>query len=456
MPASSDPGLPRSMSTCASLVPSHLRRTARASRPPRRTLASLVLAATFPGVVLGADPVEGLAASIAGGKPNLEVRVRSETVEQDSLDERAEALTVRARLGYTTAKWNGLDGQLEYEGLRALGDDAHYNDSRNGRIERPMVSDPDADELNQAWVRWSALPRTSLKLGRQRIVFDNARFVGNVGWRQNEATYDAALLTTQQVPRTTLTYAHLANVDSFRYFDFDPGPAVDPRNDLDISAHLVNAGVDVVEGRLKLTGYGYRLDFREAPPGPVARLYADTQTYGLRATGALPLRSAVVSYALEFATQGDYADAAHAPDLHYTLIEIALGLGTFKTTLGRELLEGDGSTSFQTPLATAHAHQGWADQFVITPRDGLDRRYVGVSVALSKLSISLVCHDFESARGNTDYGDEFDVLASYALLNNLSIAAKLARYSADAYPVAGASASASDTGKNWLYAEYKF
>jgi hypothetical protein len=29
------------------------------------------------------------------------------------------------------------------------------------------------------------------KLGRQKIIFDNARFVGDVGWRQNDQTFDA-------------------------------------------------------------------------------------------------------------------------------------------------------------------------------------------------------------------------------------------------------------------------
>jgi hypothetical protein len=40
---------------------------------------------------------------------------------------------------------------------------------------------------------WAGL---KLKAGRQRIKLDDDRWVGNVGWRQNEQTYDAARLQT--------------------------------------------------------------------------------------------------------------------------------------------------------------------------------------------------------------------------------------------------------------------
>ncbi|WP_246051607.1 alginate export family protein [Panacagrimonas perspica] len=425
-----------------------------AARDAARLLACA--AALSPVLAWAADSAGQLGRNISGGKPNVELRVRSETVEQDSFDHDGEALTVRARVGYTTAKWNALDAQMEYEGARSIGSDEHYNSSENGHVDRPMVADPDFDELNQAWLRWTGLPQTTLKYGRQRIVFDNARFVGNVGWRQNETTFDAALLSTQLLPRTTLTYAWVSNVDSSRYFDLDPGPAVKLANDLNVGAHLVNASVAVVDRRLQLTGYGYLLDFHDAPVGPATRLYGDTQTYGLRATGAAPVQAMTVSYAAEFASQDGYADAVHSPSLHYSLLELVLVRGIFKATVGREQLDGDGAISFQTPLATAHMHQGWADQFLITPPGGLERCYVGLSANLRKLGLSLLLHDFESAKGNADYGDEVDVLVSYALVENLNLSAKLARYSADEYPVAGTPERTFDTTKSWVYAEYKF
>ena len=44
----------------------------------------------------------------------------------------------------------------------------------------------------QVFLGFDGIPDTPLKVGRQRIILDNARFVGNVGFRQLEQTFDAA------------------------------------------------------------------------------------------------------------------------------------------------------------------------------------------------------------------------------------------------------------------------
>lgn len=411
------------------------------------------------GTALAADPLSNLPFNLAGGAPNLDVRLRYEHVKLDEplaapiTDDTAEAFTVRTRLGYTTGKWNDLDVQLEYEGLNVIGSE-HYNSLANGQAEFPVVADARQNELNQAWLRYTGLPKTELKYGRQRIVLDNARFVGNVIWRQMEQTYDAALLSTTLVPRTKLTYAHLSNVNSFRFFDYDPSPALRLDDDVDIDAHLIHAHLSVVDKKLQVSAYAYLLDFETPPAPPTARLFQDTQTLGLRATGALPLGKATLSYVLEHAQQQDYADAPDTVDAGYTLVEAALAHGKLKATLGHEILEGDGTYSFQTPLATTHAHQGWADQFLITPLAGLQRTYLGASVTLGKTSFTAVYHQFEADEGGADYGSELDLLASHALIDNLLLSAKYAAYSADEYPVVAGTPV--DTTKYWLFAEYKF
>ena len=43
---------------------------------------------------------------------------------------------------------------------------------------------------------------------------------------------------------------------------------------------------------------------------------------------------------------------------------------------------GSGNRAFQTPLATKHAFQGWADQFLTTPADGIEDAYLGVTAPL--------------------------------------------------------------------------
>ena len=56
-----------------------------------------------------------------------------------------------------------------------------------------------------------------------------------------------------------------------------------------------------------------------------------------------------------------------------------------------EVLEGDGRGSFITPLATAHAFQGWADRFLTTPLDGIKDAYftaIGTGVFGGKVIVS--------------------------------------------------------------------
>lgn len=401
-----------------------------------------------------AAPLAELPTAIVAGTPGLALQLRYENVEQDSIDEDADALTVRARLGYTTGRWNGLDAQLEYENVTALGAE-HFNSTENDRTTYPMVADPRSSEVNQAWIRWSGLPETSIVYGRQKLAFDNQRVVGNVGWRQNEQTYDATRLTTRWIPRVTLDYAYITNVNSFRFFDFDSGIAIDNRDDLDVNAHYVHAAASVVDKILTLAPYALLVDFDRIPAPALAR--QDTRTLGLRATGAVPLAGAwALGYALEYAEQSDYRDAPHATDADYLLIEPALTYHKLKAALGYERLSGDGTYSFQTPLATLHAFQGWADQFLVTPVDGIQDRYLLLAGSWSRFGATAVYHDYVADHGGSNYGAEIDLLVTWAPRDGLTLGAKFAGYDADEFPLAGRPAAPFDTTKWWTWVEYRF
>ena len=82
---------------------------------------------------------------------------------------------------------------------------------------------------------------------------------------------------------------------------------------------------------------------------------------------------AEVGWAVEYAAQQDAGDNIADVDPHYQLAELKFLYPTAGITLGREVLSGERGTSmratnpaFQTPLATLHPFQGWADKF--TPR----------------------------------------------------------------------------------------
>src|SRR5262245_58654756 len=92
----------------------------------------------------GADP---LLAAVRGSKPLIDIRLRSEQVDQDGLAERADALTLRARLGFETGQAWKTSMLAEGEALWPLQD--RYNSTTNGHTGFPVVNDPESYEINR-------------------------------------------------------------------------------------------------------------------------------------------------------------------------------------------------------------------------------------------------------------------------------------------------------------------
>jgi len=419
----------------------------------QKSLMALAIANLGLPMIASADPLENLPYAISGGTPNLDLRLRYENVDQENPSTPiAEALTLRSRLGYTTGKWSGVDAQVEFENVSALMDD-DYNSSENGKTTFPVIADPEGSELNQAWIRYAGPAKTTLKVGRQRIIFDNARFVGNVGWRQREQTYDAAMLSNSFLPKTTFDYAYLTNVYSFKFWNSATAPDVD--NNRNIEAHLVHLNYAHSKA-LSVSAYGYLLDFK--PPLALdTAAAADTQTIGLRASGTVPVQDFSLAYALEYAQQSDYADSTSVVDADYKLIELGATYKQVGLKLGYEVLGGDGAYAFQTPLATLHAFQGWADQFLITPNSGIQETYVTLTGTVEKISLMARWSKFDADEGSLDYGDELDLQATRPFNDQLGLGLKYASYSGESdAPVAAASPARGDVTKVWAWIEYKF
>jgi hypothetical protein len=121
-----------------------------------------------------------------------------------------------------------------------------------------------------------------------------------------------------------------------------------------------------------------------------------------------------------------------------------------RAACGYELLQGDGTYSVQTPLATLHAFNGWADQFLSTPATGLKDTYLSVGGAVVGVKLMAVYHDFSADKGGGDYGKESDLLVAKKLGKPYSVVVKYAAYSA------GGAAGKVDTNKLWLMGEVSF
>lgn len=365
----------------------------------------------------------------------LDTRLRYESVSQDGLDD-ADAVTLRARLGYETPAWRGFRALAELEGVAQLTDD--FNDTVNGHTGYAIVPDPETFELNRLQLAWSGAEGRSAVLGRQRIVLGNARFVGNVGFRQNEQTFDALRAAFRPFEQTTLTYIYVDRVR--RIFGDDS-----PQGEWDSDSHIVQAEVTTPVGRL--AAYGLLLDFQNAPT-------QSSQTYGLRWQNEREVGAYKPRLALGVAQQRDYGGATADFDLGYQHAEFGLRRGPWSVTAGGERLEGDDARGFSTPLATLHAFQGWADVFLTTPPDGVRDLYAGASYSATlwsdtqPLTFAVTYHDFADDGGSTDFGSEWDASARFTINEHVLIEAKAALFD-------GEDARFADRNKFWLALEYR-
>ena len=391
-----------------------------------------------------AHAADSLKEALADGKPVADLRLRYETVDQDGLSKDADALTLLTRLGYGTGTWQGWSAAIGVENISALGSE-DYNDTINGKSTFPTVADPETTEVDTAWIRYTGLPDTSVTYGRQKVVLDNARFVGNVGFRQNQQTFDGLVLGNSSIPDTKLTYGYIYNVN--RIFGDDA-----TLGDLSTRAHLVNVSHEGFKP-VKVTGYGYFLDVHR-----VATL--STRTLGLRLTGSREISkedNTKFLYAAEYARQNDYADNTASVSLSYMLLEPGLAWHGLVVKAGYEVLEGDGTTGFSTPLATLHAFQGFTDKFLSTPANGIEDKYLKAAWkvpgegAMKGIKIGAQYHDLEAENGGADYGSEWNASVSKGFktdFGKLGLALKYADYDADTF--------ATDTQKLWLTLSYKY
>lgn len=309
-------------------------------------------------------------------KPIVDVRTRYEWVDQDPFAETANATTLRARLGFETGQlWNT---SLLAEGafVGALEDD--YNSTTNGKTTFPTVPDPTVGQVNRLQLTNTSIDDTTIVLGRERINIDDQRFVGSVGWRQDEQTFDALRITNNPIKKLTLdvTYSNRVN----RVFSEDSTQGVYKGK-----MFFANSAYDFSIG--KLGAFAYLMAFDNLPLVPAA-VRDSNATYGMRFAGQKVAGAVKISYTASYATQKNYGDNPLHFSNDYYLGELGVSFKQWSATAGVENLAGDGTKGFTTPLATLHKFQGWADKFLTTPVNGIDDKYVNAGFTAKNSGIS--------------------------------------------------------------------
>ena len=400
--------------------------------------AALALVAASPAVAASQAAPAPAGSTRVQVKPILDTRLRFETVDQGDLD--GDALTLRLRAGAEAAlnNWSLL---AEGEGTIAVVNDynafpfAIVDDQR--RPQHAVVADPRSLDLNRLQLRYKAKD-LGITVGRQRINLDDQRWVGSVGWRQNEQTFDAVRGEAAFGPvAMDVTYA----IQQRSIFGSEAGP----RTGMD--GHFLFAGLGSKLGPIQGKLFAYVLDYDEA-----FFLANSSQTYGGYLSGTIPIgRKAKLNFRASYARQADFGRNPSDYSADYWSFDAATTLAGFTVTGGWEELGSDNGRAVQTPMATLHKFNGWADIFLATPPAGLQDAYLSVgrkfdgAKLLPGLNAALAFHQFDSARGDIEYGTEWDASVGFRI-GKVALLAKFADYDAKDF--------GTDTRKFWLQAEW--
>lgn len=366
------------------------------------------------------------------GQIKFNINWRYENVDQEGKGV-ANGDPIRLRLGYLTPEFYGFQAYGEFEGNTPVF--AHqYNSLVNGKTQYPVIADPQAAEINQGWLSYAGIPDTVARVGRQRIKYDNVRWIGNVVWRQMEQTFDSVSLVNKTIGNSELQGAYIWNVRNIL------------AKDVNMSSGIFNLSYKWPEYG-KLTTYAYLLDYNGSD---AAARRSSTQSYGIRFTGKTGVVDNLKAlYTAEYAYQRDFKTNPARYDANYMhfvgglmIPEVGWGFTELTGKVGWEQLGSDNNVGLQTPLGTNHKFNGWADKFLVTPGQGLQDLYGVVGTRFFGVKLAAIYHQFDSAVGGVAYGNEIDAIAVKKFGKHYQVMFKYANYWAQNFGV--------DTQKFWI------
>lgn len=397
------------------------------------------------------SPPPTISEAIGAGKLIFEVRPRYEGVSQANLAARADAFTIRTHLGWETGEWNGFKGLIEFANVSHLGP-VRYNTTINGLTAYPIIADPDVTQVNRLQLSWTPSSLLTATVGRQRILIDDQRFVGNANWRQDEQTFDS-VKADATYGRFKASYIYIWRVNRIYAGTLDWAS----------DSHLVNVSYTVADP-LRLEAFYYALRFSSLAttnPGTTfaasikAAAAASTDTYGFKLSGKAWVSLYQIAYNATYAHEtGAGANPGHF-GLDYWAADVAGTFDIYTLKASYEQLDGDGVRGFATPLATLHAFQGWADVFLTTPVNGIRDANISFTVKprfkfkyFYNTEWFVRYHQFYAEHTSGGLGSEWDLQMTAAVTPKLTGLVKFADYlGVPGFP---------SRNKVWVGLEFKF
>lgn len=352
-----------------------------------KTLNKTLLATAISGLALSSAvsvQAESFDSLYKDGSMDISFRYRVESADVEGGADAALANTLKSRATIKTGSVYGLSVLVEGDNTLHVTDDFYDNgDNGNANTDYDLILDQETTQLNQAYLQY-AIEGTTIKAGNQRILLDNQRHVGGVGFRQDEATFDAISVNSKVADATV--FAAVAN---------NRNTITNANTEEDIV--LVNAKYAFGKD-LTATAFFYGIETESG---------ATTDTFGLSAKGT----AAGIGYYAEIATQ-----EVDAGDTMYMHFSGSTKLGGVKTTLGYESLgSDDGVVAFNTPLGTNHKFLGWSDAYLSAKQygtNGIQDIYASAVTKVAGVKLVGQIHKFDAVEGSADLGTEFGFLAA--------------------------------------------
>ena len=406
-------------------------------KPPFKRKLTIAISQTLPVTLLSGALIfpitsnaDDILHALKQGKTTLSYRLRFENVSAEDSSKDANALTLKTRLTWESGFYKHAGFTVEMDDVTAL-TDVNYTDGVTARGTLP-IADPESTEINQAFLQYKGFIDTDILYGRQRIILDNQRFVGGVGFRQNEQTYDGLVIANTSLANTRVIFAHVNNVN--RIF----GEAT-AKGDIETNANMLNINYRGIED-VNASAYAYLISYEASD---------DTlDTYGARITGKTILSGVKTLYTAEFAAQLNGIGPKEYNTAYMHLMAGAKVRG-ITTKIGLEILGSDsGVMGFSTPLATGHKFQGWADKFLNTPANGVQDMHLKVSTKINDIKLVGVFHNFSAVEPVTDnlgdnYGQEIGFIVAKKFKAGRIVSLKYANFIGDR-------SDYNDVSKLWL------
>ncbi|MCK5878462.1 MAG: alginate export family protein [Holophagae bacterium] len=361
---------------------------------------------------------DSLTDALTNGTTSMQIKFSyeySDLSDAANLDT-AQGGILRTRLGYKTADFNGMSAFVQFHNVSLLQDDFSW--PGGGDTSCSDIADPDGTRVHQIYLDFSLGQHVMLRAGRQEINLDDARLIGDLDFRQNGQSFDALKLTFTGIDNNELSVSYITRVNTIFFSHVTPDQLFLIHDTYKPSDHV------------SITAFGYLLDTESEIADS-----RDSATYGTRVTADPGRFHLDFTYAL----QGDYGDGENH-DADMIMATATVKLGKWTVGGGANIFSGqDGDTlPFDTLCSSAHAFNGWADQFAGSNGgsivNGLQDVFVQASTSFSGVKFLTVFHWFDTTDANTydgTYGNELDILFKKKFNDYLSGEVKLAFYNAE-------------------------